>query len=178
MHANFLIFTLVICTLSSVNADWRVCGGQQTFSLLNVTKVEITPSPIKAGDTTHFHIIGSLENGEIHSGTLEASVKYLGVQVFNKRGRLCNQEGGPINCPIFPGAISIDLKQTMPAFLPPGKMILTLQASRDDSKPLFCLDIDLNGNGHKATKEKSSSSLVEGLPFSTINTGSTLRSDS
>ncbi|KAH7620296.1 hypothetical protein Ndes2526B_g04215 [Nannochloris sp. 'desiccata'] len=177
MNVHHSILVLLVCTLSSVKADWRLCGGRQTFSLLNVTEVEVFPSPIKAGDTTHFQIIGSLTNEEIYSGTLQASVKYLGFRVFKKQGHLCEQEGGPVNCPLLPGATSLDLEETMPGFLPPGRMILTLQASRNDSKPLFCVDIDLNGSGNKVMKRlKSPSSLVEGTPFSTINTGSTLGS--
>jgi hypothetical protein len=173
MHAHYLVFGLFICTLSSVKADWRLCGGRKPFSLLNVTKVEIFPTPIKAGDNTQFHIIGLLQNEAIHSGTLEASVKYLGVRVFKKQGHLCEQEGGPISCPLLPGATSLDLKETMPGFLPPGKMILTLQASKNDSKPLFCVDIDLNGTGNNSKKK---SSLVEGIPFSTIDASTTLPS--
>jgi hypothetical protein len=175
MHTRFSILALLLSILgSSARAEWRLCSTRQPFSL-NVTDVLITPSPIKAGDVTHFTIIGSLENEET-SGTLEASVKYLGFKVFTKSGNLCDSEGGPIKCPLLPGATSLDLQETMPGFLPPGKMVLTLSAARNGSI-VFCVDIDLNGSGNRTRMKKNensvSASLVEEFAVS-MDTGSGL----
>ena len=166
MHARYSALVFLVLTLSScVQAEWRLCGGEQTFAL-NVTEVEIFPSPIKAGSTTHFQIIG-YQCEETYSGTLRASVKYLGFKVFEKEGHLCDNAGGPVHCPLLPGEASLDLQETMPGFLPPGKMVLTLEASRNDSMPVFCVDIDLNGDDEKApsanTNIFSFASLLNGI---------------
>jgi ML domain len=174
MHTRYSILILLLCNLAAcVKAEWRLCGGDQTFQL-NVTEVDINPLPITAGSIVHFQIIG-YQNEETYSGTLKASVKYLGFKVFQKTGNLCEDEGGPVNCPLLPGATSLDLQEQMPGFLPPGKMVLTLQASRNDSMPLFCVDIDLNNSGDKAENKKGneSSSLFAQLGLS-VGAGSSV----
>jgi hypothetical protein len=159
----FALIMLIYALDSSVKADWRHCSGPQTF-ILNVTDVSIFPQPISAGSVVHFQILGYLDNA-IFSGTLEASVKYLSVRVFKKSGELCTTPG--VKCPLLSGFISLDLEETMPGFLPPGKMGLTLKAARNDSLPLFCIDIDLNGNKNIAPA-KNKTPAVASSPSSSI----------
>ena len=63
------------------------------------------------------------------------------------------------------------LTQAMPRYLPPGKMVLTLdahihvntttlQGEETKKMPLFCVDIELSGN-----KKAHTSSLSLSLPF-------------
>lgn len=120
--------------------EWHLCGSDS--EAISIKDVAVSPDPIQAGLETIFILDASQrQDVEVYAGTLEASVKYLGVRVFKKTGDLCEA----LSCPLLPGDSSLALKQTMPGFLPPGKMVLTLQATRNDSLPLFCVDIELNG---------------------------------
>ena len=133
---------IILSTVSA--ADWNLCGSGD--EAIFISEVLVNPDPIQAGTPALFHFNATQKPGvKVFEGTLHASVKYFGVKVFQKSGDLCSA----VNCPLLPGPAILDFQESMPGFLPPGKMVLTLEASRNDRLPLFCVDIELSSNKKK-----------------------------
>lgn len=147
MSLALLALLAVLCPRASA-ASWRQCAGPS--AAIDVSDVIVVPDPIQAGAKVTFTLSGEQAPGiEVDSGTLRASVKYMGFKVFTKSGDLCANLAAPTRCPLLPGNASIELIETMPGYLPPGKMVLRLEGVQERQQ-IFCVEVELASGARRA----------------------------
>jgi len=143
MRPNLGPFVLFLAAFQAVaGVEWSLC---EHGALMNVTQVAVVPDPVQAGIPATFSITASLGT-LVESGSLDASVSYFGVRVFSKTGDFCEAVG---DCPLEAGRQELHFEESMPGWLPPGRMTLTLHAKGEEGANLFCVDIVLQG-GHES----------------------------
>ena len=140
--------------------EWSVCR----HGAMNVTDLELLPDPIQAGVPANFRLFTD-HDVDVESGNLKASVNYMGIPVFKKTGDLCKS---PVLCPLNPGKNILNLIENMPGFLPPGRMVLTLHATRPDGLDLFCVDVFLQGKKSKGNGPFGGLKAMLGMPAGTV----------
>ena len=152
---NLLPFALLLLLTSlqqpSTAIKWDVCSKtKETKSAIAITDIAVTPEPIIAGTSTLFQLT-AYQQIQVGAGKLSAQVRYLGFKVFSKDGELCEV----LDCPMLPGPSVLNFTQHMPGYLPPGKLVLTVEALRNDSLLLFCVDIELSSSSVTNTARSS-----------------------
>lgn len=113
-----------------------------------MTDFSLNPDPIEAGSPATFSLFTE-HDIDVEDGSLTASVQYFGFKVFSKTGPLCE----PVSCPMEKGNNVLDFVESMPAFLPPGKLVLTLHGKRADNLDLFCVKVNLVGKKMENAKD-------------------------
>lgn len=141
-------------------ADWQHC--KRVTGAFNVTDFSLNPDPIEAGSPATFSLFTE-HDIDVEDGSLTASVQYFGFKVFSKTGPLCE----PVSCPIQKGANILDFIEQMPAFLPPGKLVLTLHGKRADNLDLFCVKVNLYGKKDRNPKD-GGLALGEGIRLTSL----------
>ena len=141
MRLSLIFFHVTLVTIAILShvicitaADWERCQGVSTA--FNVTEMAITPNPIQPGAPVKFSLFTE-HDVDVEDGLLTATVNYMGFRVFHKKGDLCL----PLQCPISRGRNILDFIESMPAFLPPGRMTMTLHGRRTDDLDLFCVKV-------------------------------------
>jgi len=163
-NGGAIILVLVLVLGAKVEnaraVEWSVCR----HGAMNVTNLELLPDPIQAGVPANFRLFTD-HDVDVESGNLKASVNYMGIPVFKKTGDLCKS---PVLCPLSPGENILNLIENMPGFLPPGRMVLTLHATRPDGLDLFCVDVFLQGKKSNRNGPFGGLKAMLGMPAGTV----------
>lgn len=157
MALPLLALLAALCGPSAA-ASWRTCAGPS--AAIEVAAVSVSPDPIPAGARVVFALSGLQHPGvEVRSGTLRASVKYMGFRVFSKSGDLCPALAAP-GCPLLPGNVTVELVETMPGYLPPGKMVMRLEGTRERLQ-VFCVEVELASGAARARAGVAAAALAK-----------------
>ncbi|KAH7300550.1 hypothetical protein KP509_24G067400 [Ceratopteris richardii] len=135
------IMMLVLClSLLAIgvkaSSSWSLCSSTEDYRVA-VKDVSINPDPVIRGNDALFDI-PAVAKETIEGGTVSLQVYYLGMRVHSEQDDLCVRT----TCPISPGEFSIQSKEALPSYTPPGAYRLDMRIHNLDGDLLSCLKIN------------------------------------
>jgi len=141
--------------LGSINGiPFKPCGSGD----LSITDVDISPNPPVAGQDLKISSAGALAS-EVTAGEYEFDISLDGIPIHSEKGDLC--KFGTIQCPIKPGSTSFIFTESLPSFVPSGSYKITVKGKQQDSKQLFCVEVDMKLNNEQDYEHAHSRAIID-----------------
>lgn len=138
IFVTLLIFLSILSPLTSAEStDFEYCNKRANYDV-KVSKIDITPYPVKGGKTTTFSIIADTGKN-LTAGKLEIDVNYLFFHVHHETIDLCKETSCPAS-----GDFVISHSQELPGFTPPGTYTLTMKMVDEKNKQLSCISFSFS----------------------------------
>jgi len=108
--------------------------------LLNITNVDISPNPFKAGDTLTIEASGRLAQ-DVEDGAYALIVIKLGsIPILRRKEDLCDQaKNVDKECPLEKGKITFKQEVQLPDTIPPATVTVTADVYTKDDDRITCL---------------------------------------
>lgn len=138
---SLAVLLLVLCCCGSAvqGMSWKPCADPTNNGVKEFLPdaVELQPDPPTIGDSVMFSIKGQADR-EVPSGSLDISVQFQGMDIYQESKDLCSRT----TCPITKGPISIAYSQDLPPIAPPGDYEVRVSAKGPDGEELMCIVVD------------------------------------
>jgi hypothetical protein len=133
-----ILLVLGCCSSAALGMSWKPCSAPTAgLKMFVPDAVELQPDPPTIGDSVLFSIKGQADRN-VTSGSLDISVQFQGMDIYQESKDLCSRT----KCPIKVGPISIAYSQDLPPIAPPGDYEVQVSAKGPDGEELMCIVVD------------------------------------
>lgn len=133
-----LLVSLCVLATFAQATDYGYCDKRTEYAV-NVSNVEIHPSPVARGEQATFNI-SATSAGAISTGKLVIEVSYFGFHIHTESHDLCEET----SCPVSGGDFIISHSQVLPGYTPPGSYTLKMKLEDHKGQQLTCISFDFS----------------------------------